>query len=54
MTKNKIFRSMDEFNGMTPQESLDYIKSMIDPFECDDERLSDAIKRLQVLIDEAK
>ena len=49
-----VFRPMDEFNGMTPQESLDYIKGMIDPFECDDERLSDAIKRLQVLIDEAK
>ena len=35
-------------------EIINYIKSLIDPFECNDERLSDAIKRLQVLIDEAK
>lgn len=52
--EKKILRPMEEFNGYTPQESLDYIKSLIDPFECNDERLSDAIKRLQVLIDEAK
>lgn len=50
----KVLRPIDEFNGMTPQESLDYIKSQIDVFECDDERLSDAIKRLQLLIEEAK
>ena len=50
----KVLRPMEEFNGYTPQDSLDYIKSLIDPFESNDERLSDAIKRLQVLIDEAK
>lgn len=51
----KVLRPMDEFNGYTPQASLDYIVSQIgDVFEADDERLSDAIKRLQVLINEAK
>lgn len=50
-----VLRPMEEFNGYTPQDSLDYIVSQIgDVFECDDERLSDAIKRLQTLIDEAK
>ncbi len=49
----RVLRPMEEFNGYTPQDSLDYIKSQINVFECDDERLSDAIKRLQVLIDEA-
>lgn len=50
----KVLRPMEEFNGYTPQDSLDYIKSLINVFETDDERLSDAIKRLQMLIDEAK
>ena len=44
----KVLRPMEEFNGYTPQDSL------IDPFETNDERLSDAIKRLQVLINEAR
>lgn len=50
----KVLRPIDEFNGMTPQSALEYIKSQIDIFDCDDERLNDAIKRLDLLIIEAK
>lgn len=56
LTKNelkKLNREEYEFNSMTPQDALDYIIDEVCEDE-DDERLSDAIKRLQQLIDELK
>ena len=56
LTKNelkKLNREEYEFNSMTPQDALNYIIDEICEDE-DDERLSDAIKRLQQLIDELK
>ena len=49
----KLNREEYEFNSMTPQDALDYIIGEICNDE-DDERLDDAIKRLQQLIDELK
>lgn len=57
-TVKKVLRGVEEFNGMTPSEALDTIKNYvvwaIDQGLEEDERVSDAIKRLQLLIEEAK
>lgn len=54
----KLLRGMDEFDGITPEDALEYIGDyLIDEVEnngLDDERLSDSFKRLKALVDEIK
>lgn len=56
--KTKLLREMEEFDGITPEEALEYIGNyLIDEVEnngLDDERLSDSFKRLKALVDEIK
>ena len=55
--KKVLFREMPEFNDMTPNDALEEIKSLVSSLaeESDydiDERVSDAIKRLSLFIDD--
>lgn len=54
--KSELNREMDEFNGMTPKDALEEIKSLIGDLLGEgvdlDERVSDAVKRLSTLVDE--
>lgn len=45
---------MEEFNDFTPKEAIDYIVDYAVNNDVDDERLSDAIKRLQTFVLEVK
>ena len=53
-----FLRGVEEFNGMTSSEALDTIKDYVvwamEQGLAEEERVSDAIKRLQLLIEEAK
>ena len=53
----ELSRPMSEFNDMTPKDALEEVKSLVqgfaEEFDYDiDERVSDAIKRLSVLVDD--
>lgn len=55
----ELNRPMSEFNDMTPKDALEEVKSLVQTFaeEFDydfDERVSDAIKRLSVLVDDVQ
>ena len=54
----KVLREVEELNGMAPSEALDTIKDYVvwamEQGLAEEERASDAIKRLQLLIEEAK
>ena len=54
MKKENLFREIEEFNGATPKDAIDLISSYLLEIDCDDERLSDACKRLQTFIKEVE
>lgn len=49
-----LFREIEEFNGATPKESIDLICNYLFETDCDDERISDACKRLRTFIEEVE
>ena len=53
-SKEFLRRKIDEFNSMTPQDALEELNSwdFYEAFGSDAERLSDAIKRLALLVEE--
>lgn len=57
MKKKELFREMEEFNNMTPEDAIKEVVDFIGEYalECNvDERISDACKRLQTFVEEAK
>lgn len=54
MKKENLFREIEEFNGATPKDAIDLISEYLLEIDCDDERLSDACKRLRTFIEEVE
>lgn len=54
MKQENLFREIEEFNGATPKDSLDLICNYLLENGCDDERISDACKRLRTFIEEVE
>ena len=54
MKQEDLLREVEEFNNMTPSDAIDYISETLFENDFDDERLSDACKRIRKLIEEVK
>lgn len=59
MNKDELFRGIEAFNGMKPKDAIeeitDFFAWYMKEYDCDpDERVSDAIKRLQCFVEETE
>ena len=59
MNKDELFRGIEGFNGMTPKDAMeeivDFFAWYMKEYNCDpDERVSDAVKRLQCFVEETE
>lgn len=51
-SKENLFREMEEFGGAEPKGALETIESFLGDLVKNDERVSDAIKRLKTFVEE--